>query len=119
MPSADEQPDFVLLQKCRDPLNRPEYFPGSLTVLDLDDADFVDPKLVGIMEQVASRCNGAIAGSRFVARWLDQFCPSVVVVWTGSPLTNSTPKSRPSQRGSVVGWAVSDVLGYRAEAELV
>lgn len=114
-----EHPDIVLFQKCRDPLHHPDHFPGAIHVLDLDDADFVDPKLTGRMTEVASKCHGAIAGSRHVAAWLESHCPRVRLIWTGSPMADHTPSTTPGARPDTVGFAVSDVLRYRREAEFV
>src|SRR3974390_2455821 len=38
-----EQPEIVILQKSRHPLNRPKYFPDSICLFDIDDADFAEP----------------------------------------------------------------------------
>lgn len=71
------------------------------------------------MVAVARHCDAAVAGSRYIQRWLERYCPHVEVIWTGSPLVTHVPASRPSQRRPIVGWAVSDVMGYRNEAEYV
>lgn len=114
-----ERPDVVLMQKCRHPFHRPHFYPNSIHILDLDDADFVDPSLRQEMEQVARTCHGAIAGSRYISNWLRQYCNRVEIIWTGSHLVNHVPPTRPSERGDVIGWATSDVLGYPAEAKLM
>jgi glycosyltransferase involved in cell wall biosynthesis len=114
-----EKPDIVFFQMCRDKWHHPDLFPGAKYVLDLDDADFLDPKLRPMVQEVAAASDGCIAGSRFIADWLKQHCTEVEMVWTGSPLFTNRPKVPPSQREHVVVWAVSNVLAYRREAELV
>src|SRR5438105_589561 len=34
-----EHPDIMILQKSRDPLNRPKFYPNTRCVFDIDDAD--------------------------------------------------------------------------------
>lgn len=114
-----EKPDIVFMQKCRDRLHRPSLFPESLCVLDLDDADFIDPRLRPIMQEVAGQCHGCIAGSSFIADWLKRYCNRVEKVWTGTHLSRYRPQSRPSERSKIVCWAVSNVLSYTREAEFV
>lgn len=112
-------PDVIMYQKCRDPLHDPALFPGAIHVVDVDDADYLDPNLASRMRRVASSCAGAIAGSRTVADWLKQYCDEVHVVWTGTPLSARRPRTPPSRRHRRVVFACSDLRGYPEETRLV
>ena len=114
-----ERPHVVIHQKLRRKAHRPWLYPQAINVLDMDDADFIDPVLGDEYSSIVSRFDAAVAGSRFTHDWLQQFCPTVETIWTGSPLTKHVPKSRPSQRQAIVGWATSNLSGYPREAAFV
>lgn len=111
-------PDIVLLHKARHPLNRREYLSEWPYVLDVDDADFHDPKLEGPMRDLAIGSVGVIAGSRYIAEWALQWQKNVEVVWTGTPAVVRSCDP-PSLRKPVITWAQSDPLGYPKEREFV
>lgn len=114
-----EKPDLVLLQSARPEENRPAFFRPAPCVLDLDDADFAEPRWRERTVEAARESIGAIAGSRYIANWLRQYTEEVRVVWTGSPL----PRIRTNdnrERRQLVAWATSNPLRYYPrEAELV
>ena len=114
-----ESPDVVVLQKARHALNLPSLYAGAKVVLDVDDADFLDPQLAQRYETVVSGCDAVIAGSRFVADWARQFNPNVTIIWTAKPPAPEY-KTRPAknERPTII-WACSDPHAYPAEAEIV
>jgi hypothetical protein len=116
---ARERPDFIILQKCRDPLHDPALFPGIPCILDMDDADFLHPGVEERVAEIASQCVAAVAGSRFVEQWLTRHCPVTRVIWTGSPYAERSIANTSKKDSRTVVFAVSDVLGYPREAEFV
>lgn len=115
---AVERPHILVLQSSRHPLNRPGLYPQQFCVYDIDDADFLDPDCVAVVNACAQESQAAIAGSRYVAEYLKQYCGSVEVIWTGSePLAN--PESLTKLEPPVIAWACSDPHGYPAESQLV
>ena len=114
---AREQPDVILMQQSRHPLNRPSLYPGFPCVFDADDADVLNAP-----ELVADCCRGSravIAGNRFLARIFASFNPNVHVVWTGTYVDHVGGQIPNEARGPVIAWAHSDPLGYPAEAAFV
>lgn len=107
------KPDVVDLQKCRHPLNRVEHLRDWPLVLDIDDADFLDPAMSSLTEDVARQ---ARAGSRFVRDWAAQFNRNVSVVWTGTPLSIA-PRPDHRDRKPIITWAQADPLGYPDELQ--
>lgn len=112
------EPDIVVLQTCRHPLNRIGYFDGWPVVLDLDDADFFDPDLTEAMEDMAKGAAGVICGSRFIRDWARRFNSNARVVWTGTPITDA-PWPDHADRGRIVTWAQSDPIGYDRDFRFV
>lgn len=112
------RPDLIVFQQCRHPLNRADLAFGRPFLLDIDDADFHDPRLAPRLETMARGARAVIAGSRYIRDWAQGFCPRAEVVWTGSPIS---PGPRPPQgaRGPLVAWAQADPLGYPAEMAFV
>lgn len=111
------KPDVLLLQSARHPLNRPHLYPDQFCVFDLDDADFLDPKLIDIIIGCARNSKASIAGSFYVANYLKEYCKNVEVIWTGSrPFNkNEISKSKPP----IVAWACSNPFRYPEEGKLV
>lgn len=112
------RPDLLLVQMSRHPLNDPDLFEGVPYVYDLDDADFLDPKLT---DRIARTCRGAravIAGSRFIADWCGQSCDRVEVVWTGTPVAPG-PRPLHADRAPIVTWAQSSPVRYPLEFDFV
>jgi hypothetical protein len=114
-----EKPDFIILQKCRDPLNDPALFPEIPCILDMDDADFLHPGAEEKVARIARQCAAAVAGSQFVEQWLRLHCSVTRVIWTGSPYAASPIDHKRGIDSKAVVFAVSDVLGYPREAEFV
>jgi hypothetical protein len=113
-----EKPQILVLQSPRHPLNRPHLYPNQFCVLDLDDADFLDPICKNTVIDCAKGSQAAIAGSRYVASFLKQYCKKVKVVWTGSqPLDKREEfvKDNPP----IIAWACSSPFSYLEEAKLV
>ncbi len=112
------RPDGIVFQQCRHPLNGAEHAFGLPYLLDIDDADFLDPQLRARLEATARGARGVIAGSRHIRDWARGFNPVVRVVWTGSPIS---PGPRPPQavRAPIVAWAQSEPLGYPDELAFV
>lgn len=111
-------PDLVVLQKCRHPGDRVEHLAPFAFVLDIDDADFLDPALSEIMRDVARSARGVIAGSQFLADWARPLNPATEVVWTGS---EPTPGPHPPHdaRAPIVTWAQASPMRYRNEFDFV
>lgn len=112
------RPDLLLFQTCRHEFNDANHAMGYRWVLDLDDADFVDPLMSRRLERAASGAAGIIAGSRFIRDWARRFNPQVRVIWTGTPKTEGdTPNHY--QRSRIVAWAQASPLGYPQELSFV
>lgn len=115
-----ESPDVVYVQKARHPLNRPAlYKPGPRFVFDLDDADYLDPRQLGPIEECCRGSTLVTAGSANVAAWCGRLCPRVEVIWVSHPVPRERPTPAPSQRAAVVAWAHADPLSYPVECALV
>lgn len=113
------KPDAVLLQQTRHPLNRPEIYSPTPCVLDVDDADIINPAETDRIGDIAARCHGVVAGSRHLAGLFRAFNPAVRVIWTGTYI-HSVALARPNAaRGRVLAWAPSDPFGYPVELALV
>lgn len=113
-----EKPQVLLLQSCRHPLNRPQLYPNQFCVLDIDDADFVDPARRQDVIDCAKGSQAAIAGSHYVANFLKQYCKQVEIIWTGSQPLNY--KEQPAKANPpVIVWACSSPFGYQEEAKIV
>lgn len=112
------RPDVSILRTARHALNDIVHFDGFPVVLDMDDADFADPRLVERLERTCQGALGVIAGSRHVAAWCRRINPATEVVWTGTPIT-AGPRTPHADRGPVVAWAQADPLGYPAELDFV
>lgn len=108
------KPDVVVLQKCRNPFSRAEYLKDWPLVLDIDDADFLDPTLSSVLEDVARQARAVMAGSRFLHDWAVQFNDDVSIVWTGTPLSTA-PRPDHHARQPIITWAQADPLGYPDE----
>jgi glycosyltransferase involved in cell wall biosynthesis len=114
-----ERPDVILLQQTRHALNDPELYRPYPCVLDIDDADFLDPRY---QSSVISRVRAAttiVAGSRFVAENLGKYNPSTHVIWTCTPEPAGPPETPPDMRAPVVAWAHAEPLRYPHEADLI
>jgi hypothetical protein len=114
-----ENPDVILLQKARHPLNRPSLFPGRMIIFDIDDADYLDDKQRDPVIECCRQSQLVIAGSSAVANWCSQYNSNAVVVWTGTPVLPRKHGTDPAERAPIVAWAHSDPLGYPRECELI
>lgn len=112
------RPDLLLFQTCRHPFNGPDHAMGIPWVLDLDDADFLDPRMMDRLERTAAGAAGVIAGSRFIRGWARNLNPDVRVIWTGTPQTSEAAPDHATRR-RIVCWAQSSPLGYPAELGFV
>lgn len=109
------RPDIVVMQTARHHLNRPHLFPGVRVVIDLDDADYIDPESAKPLIAALERSVGAIAGSRAVAGFCRSHVEPVKVIWTGTPPSDG-PMISQIERKPVVTWAASSPLGSTGEA---
>lgn len=112
------QPDVIVFQTCRHELNRVDLFDQYKIVLDLDDADFFDPRQTDPLIDTAKRAKGVIGGSRFICDWASSFNSNVEVIWTGTPISNG-PWPDHKNRKKIVTWAQSDPVTYGDEFEFV
>lgn len=112
------RPDLVVVLQCRHPLNRAELLADWPLVLDIDDADWFDPRRVPALTAMARQARGVICGSRFVRDWALGHNPASVVIWTGTP---ASAEHGPPQaaRAPLVTWAQSHALGYADEFALI
>jgi hypothetical protein len=113
------RPDVVLLQQTRHPLNRPELYAPAPCVLDVDDADIINPAERERIGDIARRCAGVVAGSRHLARLFAPYNPARRVIWTGTYLHSPAHAQPNGARGAVLAWAPSDPFGYPAELAFV
>lgn len=113
------RPDVVLLQQTRHPLNRPEIYAPVPCVLDVDDADIINPAETARIGEIAARCHGVVAGSRHLAGLFAAFNPARRVIWTGTYLHQPLASLSNGQRGGVLAWAPSDPFGYPTELAFV
>ncbi|HWL55538.1 MAG TPA: glycosyltransferase [Paracoccus sp. (in: a-proteobacteria)] len=115
---ATFRPDMVVVQQCRHPLNRLVHVREWPFVLDIDDADFLDPTLGDALEDMARHASGVICGSRYIRDWAAQFSRNPVVIWTTTPIT---PRAfvEAGLREPIVTWAQSSPLGYPGELAFV
>lgn len=116
---AQLEPDIVLMQGARHPLNRPAFYPGHRIVYDMDDADFHLPHLAGPVAEAMPEVDAVIAGSAYVADWcVAAGARAAHVVWTGTPVS---PRPRRPQAGRppIVAWAQTRPASYVREAAMV
>lgn len=114
-----ERPDFILMQQTRHPLNVPSLYPNYRCVLDVDDADILDPACSAQVIQCASSACGIVAGSRFIAQSFRPYVKRIEIIWTSSYLHPTPESHRLPRRSNLVSWPTSSVVGSSAEAELV
>lgn len=113
------QPDLVLLQKTRHPLNRMEYLSDWPVVLDLDDADFLDVAEKPYLEEARERALGVICGSRFIENWARAGAQrETKIVWTANVI-GAGPWPDHATRKPIVTWAQSDPFAYKTCWDMV
>jgi len=111
-------PDLLVFQQCRHPLNRAELARGRPFAFDIDDADFHDPALTGAIAAMCREARAVIAGSRYIAQWCREQGGATHVVWTGTPATPG-PWPDHHDRAPILAWAQSGPLTYERELEHV
>jgi hypothetical protein len=111
-------PDLLVYQTARHALNDDRHAFGHRFVLDLDDADFLDPAMQPRLDRTAAAAAGVIAGSRFVRDWAAALNPRTAVVWTGTPVSRG-PRPPHSARAPILAWAQASPVGYPAELDFV
>jgi len=111
-------PDLIFFQQCRHSYNDSLFSFGRKFVLDIDDADFLDPNLQDKLARTCTEASGVIAGSRFVRDWCVDHNPNTTVIWTSTPETSGVRPDH-AQRGPVIAWAQSSPIGYHQELEYV
>jgi hypothetical protein len=115
----DEEPDVVLMQQTRHPLNDPALYPEHRCILDVDDADCLDPRHKDRIGKIARAATAIVVGNRFLAQCFRQHNPRVTVLWTSTPRSLQLHRRPAGERPPNVAWAHSDPLGYPVEAELM
>lgn len=113
------EPEVILLQQTRHPLNDPALYPGTPCLLDVDDADIIDIQQVNRIGAIATACHSVVAGSRYLAALFKRHNPHVSVIWTGTYLTHIEGAKPNIHRAPVLAWAPSDPFGYPAEAAFI
>ena len=116
---ARANPDLIVMQGARHPLNRPALYPDWPIVYDMDDADFHLAHLSDPVQAAMPQVAAVLAGSRYIANWCREAGAGAAhVVWTGTPV--SAGQRRPQgARGPVVAWAQTRPMTYIREAEWV
>ncbi|MFW5875166.1 MAG: glycosyltransferase family protein [Myxococcota bacterium] len=114
-----EQPDVVVLQQTRHPLNQPHLYAPVPCVLDADDADCLDPRHRQRIARCARDASAVIGGNRFIAEQLGQHNPDASVLWTATPRPRRRSERPPSTRGPIVAWAHANPFLYEDEAAFV
>lgn len=114
-----EQPDIILMQMERHPLNRPKLYAPFPVIFDIDDADFLWDYARELVQECCRDSVGVIAGSQFVADWARGINKNVNVVWTGSPAI--IKEKTPSQliRKPIVAWGHSRPHDYPKESKFI
>ena len=112
------KPDILFIQKDYHPLNWPDLYEAKHKVFDLDDADFVDPKLHDQVVACCKRTELVICGNRYVADFCRKYNPNTHVVWNGAE-ARRRPTSPPSTRRPVVAWGSGDSNAYSYEREFL
>ena len=108
------EPDLVVVQLCRHPLNRIEHLDGWRLVLDIDDGDFLSPDMDVVLSAVARRAVGVICGSRFVRQWAVTHNDNTAIIWSGGPVSDR-PATPQHSRAPIVTWAQARPLEYPPE----
>lgn len=114
-----ERPDFILMQQTRHPLNVPSLYPDHRCILDVDDADILDPACSAEVIRCASSACGVVAGSRFIAQAFRPYVKRIQIIWTSCYLPPTPQSQRLPRRENLVSWPTSSVAGCSVEAELV
>lgn len=111
-------PDLIFFQQCRHAYNDAEHAFGRKFVLDIDDADFLDPRLKDKLTRTCEAASGVIGGSRYVRDWCATHNSNTTIVWTGTPETTG-PRPDHAERAPIIAWAQSSPIGYHKELEFV
>ena len=114
-----EKPDIILLQQSRHVFNRPGLYPGIPCVLDVDDADILDPARHAAAAECCRGSARVIVGNSFLASAVRPYNAGVHVVWTGTHLPYVAASRSARARAPVIAWAQLDAMSWRHEAEMV
>ncbi len=114
-----EQPDVVLLQQTRHPLNDPHLYAPIPCVLDADDADYLDPRHQKRIISIATEAAAVTAGSRFISECFSRHNPKTEILWTCTPSASRVSSLSPEKRPPILAWAHSAPLMYTHEMALV
>jgi hypothetical protein len=114
-----EDPDIILLQMERHPLNRPRYYPSRTIVFDIDDADFLWPHARSSVIEACSGSRAVIAGSTWVAKWCRSYNADVEVIWTAGPALNKRFRRLHGERKNIIAWGHSRPQDYPDECEYI
>jgi len=114
------RPHALYMQKTRHPLNRPQLFPDLPTVIDVDDADMVDPARTAVEIDCYRRAAGLIAGNDHLAQRFTDFNDKVDLIWTSTYLPPTPRRHTQATSGKrIIAWGAGDPAGYPQEAELI
>lgn len=114
-----ERPDIILFQQSRHALNRPKLYPGIPCVLDVDDADILDPVARAAAVECCQDSSWVIVGNAFLQEAIRPYNERVDVVWTSTHLPRVASQDSARGRGPVITWAQLDALSWKHEAEMV
>ena len=111
------KPEVVIHQTFRLEGNDPSLYPKAVNILDLDDADFLDPRIQPRMEASLKLCDGGVGGSRYTEAWIKTIVDASAVIWTGSKQKNKSISISASTDNIV--WAITSPLDNPIEAEFI
>lgn len=112
-------PDVLVMQGVRHPLNRPGYYPNQTIVFDMDDADFHLSHLKAALLRAMPDVAAVVAGSDYVADWCRRAgAPVAHTCLTGMPVS-TVPRAPQAHRPPIVAWAQTRPMTYHREAALV
>jgi len=114
-----EEPDVILMQQTRHPLNDPHLYAPIPCVLDADDADYLDPRHQKRIISIATGAAAVTAGSRFISECFSRHNPKTEILWTCTPNASRASSLPPEKRPPILAWAHSAPLMYTHEMALV
>ncbi len=114
-----KQPDVILMQMERHPLNRPQLYKPFPVIFDIDDADFLWEHANEIVTECCKGSTAVIAGSRFIEKWVRQHNKNTQIIWTASPLKEIKIDLSQVERKPVVAWGHSRPQDYPSELNFI
>lgn len=114
-----EQPDLILMQMERHPLNRPVLYKPFRVIFDIDDADFLWEHARPLVEECCNDSTAVVAGSNFVADWVRGRNANVCKIWTGSPSLGRSTLPPQRAKKNIIAWGHSRPMDYPEEARFI